>query len=351
MIALLSVACAPEGGLLPPDPCDEPGTVCRVAGRGDQLNGFNGEDLLATQSMLYYPTALSELPDGRLVIVDFNNMRIRALQEDGTLLDLAGSGFHAYAQEGPALDSPLENPIDVAVDVDGSLYISELHAARILHVDPTGMLSIVAGTGDPGYSGDGGPALEAELSESAGVSLLEDGRIIIADTENHCLRVIQPDGRIDTLLGGPQSEVNLQDPERVRVAPDGSLLVANTGEHRIERVDPDSGQRSIIAGTGEAGSAGDGGPAVEAQLQDPTSAVEDLEGNIWIADSGNHLIRRVDADGIIHTYAGTGEPGFSGDGGPASEASFNLPSDVHIGADGALYIADLLNGAVRRVAP
>jgi sugar lactone lactonase YvrE len=351
--ALLIFASACTGGgdqRVPEDPCDEPGTICRVAGWGAKLNGFNGEDLLATQSMLYYPSALSETPDGRLVIVDFNNMRIRALEADGTLADIAGVGFHAYAQEGPALDSPLENPIDVAFDADGSFYIAELHAARVLHVDTSGELTIVAGTGDPGYTGDGGPGVEAMLSESAGVAVLPDGTVVIADTDNQCLRSLSPDGVITTLAGAGQHGFDLDDPERVRVAPDGSLLVADTGNHAIRRFDPATGDHSVIAGGHGEGYSGDGGPAADAALHSPTAAFEDADGAIWIADGGNHVIRRVDPDGTIETFAGTGEPGFTGDGGPALEATFDLPADVRIGADGAVYVADLLNGAVRRIA-
>lgn len=345
----LAGACTGPGGVFV-DPCDEPGAICRIAGRGDGVNGFNGEGVIADQAMLYYPTALALTPDGRVVIDDFNNQRIRVIEEDGTVSDLAGSGFHAYAQEGPALDSPLENPIDVAFLDDGTFYIAELHAARVLYVDGDGMLTIVAGTGDPGYTGDGGPAVEAMISETAGVALGLDGTIFVADTDNHCIRAVGTDGLIATIATEGQDGMLLDSPERLRRAPDGTILVADTGNHMIRRLDPDTGMLSPVAGTGMPGFDGDGGDALGASLRGPTSAIEDDDGTIYIADAGNNVLRVVSPDGTIDTFAGTGAQGFTGDFGPALDATLNYPTDVLIGADGHVYVTDMLNGAVRRIA-
>ncbi len=352
------VACDARTGAYE-DPCLTPGTICRVAGWGNGTNGFNAEGALADQSLLYYPSALAVMPDGRLVIDDFNNMRIRVLERDGTLTDIAGNGVHDFSVEAPATETPLENPIDVSVASDGTLYIAELHASRILRVDLEGNLTWFAGTGDVGYVGDGGPATEAHLANASGVAVLDDGSVYVADSENHCLRRIGPDGVIGTVAGGgvpgyagdgETGGVLMNNPQRVRPAPDGTLLVADFGNNVIRRVDPETNLVWTVVGNGEAGYAGDGGPATEASLSGPTAAWESPEGVIYVADSNNNVVRRVDPDGTIETIAGTGEPGLDGDFGDARDAHLNYPADVVVGPEGLLYVADLKNGMVRSVA-
>lgn len=352
------VACDANHGAYE-DPCLAPGTICRVAGWGNGTNGFNGEGALADQSMLYYPSALAVAPDGRLVIDDFNNMRIRVLEEDGTLTDIAGNGVHDFSSEAPATETPLENPIDISMADDGTFYIAELHASRILRVDLEGNLTWFAGTGDVGYVGDGGAAVEAHLANASGVAVLEDGSVYVADSENHCVRRIGPDGVIGTVAGGgvpgyagdgETGGVLMNNPQRIRRAPDGTLLVADFGNNVIRRVDPETNLVWTVVGNGEAGYAGDGGPATEAMLSGPTAAWQSPEGVIYVADSNNNVVRRVDPDGTIETIAGTGEPGLDGDFGDAREAHLNYPADVIIGPHGLLYVADLKNGMVRSVA-
>ncbi|MCB9680119.1 MAG: hypothetical protein H6733_01485 [Alphaproteobacteria bacterium] len=327
--------------------------MCIIAGLDGEL-GSNGDDLPALETLLYFPTALTWSPQGRLVIDDFNNMRIRELQDDGTLVTLAGSGFHAYAIPGdPARSSPLENPVDISFLPDGRLLISELHAARILVLEDDGTLGVIAGTGQPGFSGNGGPAVDAELSESAGVATDTDGRIYVADTDNDCLRVVDTDGSIRVLLGDDDGTVvgdtALSSPQRVRVQ-DDRLLVADTRNHTVRALDLTTGNIRVVAGTGAPGFSGDGGPAEQAALFDPYSAVFGPDGSIYIADSGNHRIRKVDPDGTITTVAGTGEEGSARDGVPATQGALSYPVDMLPGPDGALYIADMKNGVVRRVA-
>src|SRR6185295_14141526 len=164
--------------------------------------GFNGQDRAAADTWLFYPSALAWDADGNLLVDDFNNMLIRTLRTDGSLVTVAGTNEHAYAIEGPALASPLENPFDIATDPAGGFYVAELHSARILRVDGVGSLTVVAGCGKPGYSGDGGPATDAFLSESSGVAVHEDGRVFVADTDNDAIRVVDPDGTIATLAKG-----------------------------------------------------------------------------------------------------------------------------------------------------
>lgn len=349
---LLGLGCPPP---TPEPDCDAPGTICTVAGSGS--NGYNGQNLPATESWLYFPSALDWHPDGRLVIADYNNFLVRALEPDGTLSTLVGSYLHAYAVEGPASQSPLENPVDIAFTESGALLIAELHSGRVLQVAPDGWLSIAAGTGEIGYAGDGGPAEAAMLGESSGVISDGEGGFFIADTDYSCLRHVDADGWIDTaagnglagLMDGEGAAAMLSGPQHLHR--DGAILyVADANNHAIRTLNLDTGQLDTLVGDGLAGFEGDGGPASAARLRSPWGLSTDAEGRLWIADSLNNRVRRVEADGTITTVVGVGTSGFSGDLGPAIDAELSFPADLLFGDDGALYIADMGNGAVRRVA-
>jgi len=335
-------------------PCATVGAVCTVVGTG--VSGFNGEGLDAKASWLFYPSALVVDPGGALVISDYNNYLIRRWDEDGRLSSIAGLGVHAYAVPGPAADSPLENAVDLHYGPDGALYVSEQHSSRILAI-VDGQLSIAAGSGEIGYAGDEGPAQDAVMDYNSGVAVHPDGRLFIADTSNHVIREVGTDGIIRLLAGSPGenayvdgalAEARFDEPQRMHV--DGDLLyVADTRNHAIRRIDLVAGTVSTFAGTGEAGYSGDGGPAAEARLDTPWSVTVDGEGAFWVADSNNHVVRRIDSEGTIETIAGTGTAGGLLDGKDPLESTFNFPSDTVIGADGNLYVADMLNSAVREV--
>ncbi len=350
MLLLLLFACtgAPEEEGCP----EAPGTVCRVAGTGDL--GFNGEGLPALESWLYFPSAVRAHPDGRLVIVDFNNMRVRALDPDGTLATIVGNGDHAWSTPGAtALDTALENPIDAVWAPDGTAYLLPLHEARVLHMRADGVVVPCAGTGDVGYAGDGGDATLATMSEAAGLAVGPDGALYVADTQNNAIRVVR-DGLIDTLAGGGDAgfvdaagaEARFSGPQRLVVG-DGVLYVADANNHAVRAVDLATGAVTTVAGTGTRGYDGDGGPATAAALSYPYGVNVGPDGALWIADSGNNVVRRV-VDGVIDTVAGTGEEGLAGDGGPALDATFAFPAHV-LAKDGDLYVADLKNGVVRVV--
>lgn len=344
------VACA--------DPCLEPGNVCTVAGVPG-IHGVNGDDLRPLQTWLYFPYGLAAEASGAPLVADFNNMRIRRLEPE-LLRTLAGDGRHAVAVPGPdARQSPLENPVDVAALPDGRVAIMELHTGRVLACTPGGGLEVLAGTGEIGFSGDGGDALVATFSEAWGLAADPAGNLYVADTDNHRIRIIGADGVVNTLVGdgvpGWVDGLNgrLNAPLRVRYAgqPRPALLVADTGNHAIRRFDLETGELTTLAGTGAPGFGGDGGPAAEASLHTPSSAVIDASGALWIADSGNQRIRVV-RDGRIDTAFGDGTADFAGEGAPAASASFRWPADVLPleTADGpALFVADTQNGVVRRI--
>lgn len=282
----------------------------------------------------------------------------------------AGTGEAGYSGDGgPAVEAQLR-PSDVAVNEDGHTYIAEGTNNRVRKVGPSESITTIAGTGHSGppfyvggFSGDGGPATQAELNVPSGVATAQNGTLYIADSLNHRIRKVDPSGVISTVAGsgetgffgggfggdgGAATEALLHSPSDVALGQDGSLFIADQDNHRIRKVDLE-GVITTVAGTGEAGFGGDGGQATEAELDEPAGIAADAAGNLYIADLGNNRVRKVDASsGIITTVAGTGEAGFSGDGGPATEADLDRPNEVLI-EDGTMYVAAVGNGRVRKV--
>ncbi len=222
------------------------------------------------------------------------------------------------------------------------------------------VIDTVAGSGFPIFSGDGIPATEARLTYPPGVAVDNAGNLYIADFGNRRVRKVGVDGIIDTIAGtgardfsgdgGPATAAELHEPHSVAVDSAGNLYIADTLNHRIRRVGLD-GYISTVAGTGRGGFRGDGGPATSAQLFLPQDVAMDTAGNLYIADTDNHCIRRVSVDGIIDTIAGTETAGSSGDGGPATDARLFHPRGVAVDVAGNLYVADTLNHLIRRLTP
>jgi streptogramin lyase len=264
---------------------------------------------------------------------------------------VAGNGTLGYSGDGgPATQAELNIPHGVALGPDGTLYIADNVVVR--RVAPDGIITTVAGNGTSGYSGDGGPATQAELNSPIGVAVGPDGSLYIADWGNNRIRRVGPDGVITTVAGGgiggdggPATQAALFEPSAVAVGPDGSLYIPD--RNRIRRVGPD-GIITTVAGGASQGYSGDGGPATLAELSFPSGVAIGPDGSLYIAD-GNNRIRRVGPDGVITTVAGNGTIGFSGDGGPATQAELGTPFGVAVGPDGLLYIADFRNHRIRRV--
>ena len=299
---------------------------------------------------------------GNLYIADEGNHRIRKVDAaTGTISTIAGTGEWGYGGDGgPATQAELRYPSAVTVDGAGSFYIADSGNHRIRKVSAfTGTINTIAGTGEWGYSGDGGPAIEAQLGYPQGVTVDGAGNLYIADFHNNRIRKVDAaTGTINTIAGtgewgysgdgGPATRAQLGYPEGVAVDGAGNLYISDSRNNRIRKVSAFTGTISTIAGTGEWGYSGDGGPAIEAQLRYPEGLTVDGAGNLYIADG--RLVRKVDATtGTISTIAGTGEWGYGGDGGPAIEAQLRYPSGLTVDGAGNLYIADGSNYRIRKV--
>ncbi len=337
---------------------DTSGTMSTVAGTEDYGDGGP-----AVQARLDFPRGVAVDGSGNVYIADTANQRIRKMDAaTGNFATITGDGTAGFGGDGgPAVAAQLSDPRDVAVDGLGNIYIADSSNDRIRKVDAaTGDIGTVAGTGEYGFSGDGGPATAAQLGSPSGVAVDAAGNLYIADTWNSRIRKVDTAGIITTVAGkgfgfaatngdgGPALQALVRQPYDVAVDAAGNLYIAHTLGPRVRKVDAATGYIDTVAGTDTNGDGGDGGPAVSAQLNTPQGVAVDGSGNIYIADSGNHRIRKVDTTGTISTVAGTGTAGDGGDGGAATAAQLNNPIRVAADAAGNLYIADLFNHRIRR---
>ncbi len=319
---------------------------------------------------LFHPMGILRGPDGDLYFSDRGPPRggypgggvIWRVDDGGHAHLVAGSGRLGAAVPGAeARGSHLGAPEGLAFDAEGRLHFVDTRSHRVFRIEADGTLTVVAGTGERGYEGDGGPADLALLANPTDVAIDPDGHIYIADVFNQVVRRVGPDGVIETVAGtgtagfsgdgGPATEAMLHDPWGLAIHPSSGHLVIGDGENdRIREVDRDGIIRTIV-GSGERGYAGDGGPALEAKLDSPQSFAFDCEGRMYFGDEHNHVVRRVEPDGTIRTVVGTGSPGRAPDGAVGPEAPLNDPETLYVSCDGTLYVTDGLNSRVVRVTP
>ncbi|CAB5080358.1 Serine/threonine protein kinase (EC [Olavius algarvensis associated proteobacterium Delta 3] len=357
---------------------DFEGIIKTVAGTGDpgwtaarpsspaQLREDDGRP--ATEAHLNSPYGVAVDTAGNLFIADPYHHRVGRVDRKGIFTVVAGTGDKGIPNDGEkAIQENLKMPWAVAVDNAGNLFIIDAGNHCVRRVDKGGVITTVAGTGTAGFSGDGGPAAQAQLNHPWAVAVDTAGNLYIADSQNHCVRRVDKGGVITTVAGtdtagfsgdgGPATRAQLNEPYGVAVNTAGNLFISDGKNHCVRRVDKD-GVITTVAGTGTAGYSDveDGGRATDAKLHTPSGVAVDTAGNLFIANMAiNHCVLKVDEDGIITTMAGSGRSdryssGFSGDGGPATASKLNSPSGVAVGNHGNLYIADNGNNRVRRVA-
>jgi trimeric autotransporter adhesin len=332
------------------------GIITTVAGNGTY--SWSGDGGPATSAEIGGSQGVALDSAGNLYIVDL--VSVRKVSPQGIITTVAGNGTNVgfSGDGGPAIDASLYFPQGIALDGAGNLYIADSGNNRVRMVTPAGIITTVAGGFQGGFSGDGGPATSAELNDPVGVALDSAGNLYIADYGNNRIRKVSPQGIITTAAGngvysfsgdgGPATSAQLAVPQEVAVDSSGIVYVADAANDRVRRISP-GGVISTVAGNGSQGFAGDGGPATQAELNAPQGVAADSAGNVYIADGFNDRIRKVSPQGIITTVAGNGTQGFSGDGGPATSAQLSGPLGVAVDSSNNLYIADTYNNRVRKV--
>ena len=356
------------------------GIIQTVAGNGlDVYSGDNvggtgivtssGDNGPATQAPVVLPTDVAADSSGNLYITDFGNGKIRMISPSGVITTLIGNQDGVAPEVGQAAASiRLSGPTGVAVDSAGTVYFTEASigtGSGLVHGDymvwriSGGIFDAYAGTGSESFSGDGGPALSAQFNSPGGVAMDGAGNLYVADPLNNRIRKMTPGGSVSTIAGtgvagfsgDGQFAINarLNHPSGIAVDFAGTVYIADTNNHRVRVVTPD-GLIYTLAGNGNAGFFGDGGMAILGSLHSPQGVAVDGQGNFYIADTLDHRVRKVTQNGnIITTIAGTGNPGFSGDGGLGPNAALNSPVAVALDSGGNVYIVDQGNGRIRKV--
>ena len=346
------------------------GNINTFAGNYVYSFGYSGDGGPANAAQLTFPTDVAVDATGNVYIDDYGNFEIRQVTTDGIIHSYAGTNADGYSGDGqPATSGLSTNPVElyqpygIAVDSAGNLYITQMGDARIRKVLPGsagagGIISSIEGIGVLGFAGDGGPAKMAEMNVPRGICADSSGNLYIADWANNRVRKINSGGTISTISGsgilsysgdgGAATKAQLNAPGAVAVDASGNIYIADTGNNVVRQVTP-KGVISTFAGTGTAGFSGDGSAASKAQLNAPQGLAVDTAGNVYIADAGNFRVRVVGTNGNISTFAGSGSQGYTGDGGQATGAKFYLPGAVATDKSGNVYIADFQACVVREV--
>ena len=330
--------------------------ITTVAGSG--VYGYSGDGGAATSAQMI-PYAVAVDAAGNIFIADHGNHRIRKVNSAGIITTVAGNGVQGFGGDGgPATAAALGNPTNLAVDATGNIFIADGYNNRIRKVDVTGIITTVVGNGTAGFSGDGGPATAAQLNLPTDVAVDAAGNIFIIDQSNERIRKVAPNGIISTAAGngvigysgdgGAGANAQLSSPTGLDVDATGNIFFADQGNQRVRKI-ATNGIITTVAGTGVYGYSGDGAAATSANLSAVIDVAVNATGELFIADQFNQRIRKVDVNGIITTIAGNGTAGFSGDGGPATQAQLNSPYGITLDASGNIFIGDEFNYRIRKV--
>ena len=335
------------------------GTIVTAVGTGKA--GYSGDNAPATTANLNHPWGVAVDSAGDLFFCDVNNNVVReVVKSTGNIITVAGDGKAGYSgDQGPATSAELDSPNSVAVNSAGDLFISDAGNNRIREVVKlTGDIITIAGTGKAGYSGDHGPATDAEIDSPRGLSVNSAGDVFFADNPNNVVREVEASGDIMTVAGdgkagysgnnGPATAAKLNGPNFVAVDSAGNLFIGDANNNQVREVVKATGDIIAVAGNGTSGYSGDNGPATAAEMANPLGVAFDSVGDLFIADNGDNVVREVvKATGNIITVAGDGKAGYSGDDGPAIDATLSNPGRVAVNSAGVLFIADANNNVVR----
>jgi hypothetical protein len=332
--------------------------ITTVAGNG--TTGYSGDGGPATSAQINAAAGLLKDGSGNLIFCDALGHNIRKISTSGIISTVAGNGSGGYSGDGGAATAAqMKDPCGVAIDAAGNIIVAEYLNQVIRKITPSGVISTIGGDGIAGYSGDGGPATAARFNGPEGICIDAAGNIYIGDGHNQRIRKINPAGIVTTIAGTgvsgyngdgiPATAAQLSDPFGVVSDSIGNIFIADQDNNRIRKINT-SGIISTVAGTGVAGYSGEGGPATAAQLRGPCGVyLRKKDHSIIIADRYNHIIRKVDSNGIITAFAGTGVAGYSGDGMAATSSKVNLPPSVYADNVGNVYISDYYNSRIRLV--
>jgi sugar lactone lactonase YvrE len=338
-------------------------TITTVAGTGDPAFSPDGSPA-ATSSLALATDGVANVlfdADGNMTFSEPRACRVRrVVLKTGLLETIAGSGVCGFAGDGgKATEARLKAPAEIAFDKSGNLYVADAGNNLVRRVDrKTGVITTVAGNRKPVYTADG-IATAVAIGRPSGLVFDAKGRLLIAEVFGSRIRRLDMGtGRTETVAGmndlmfkpGPALETGFAWANSPRTDGSGALYFSASGNNQVLRLDPKGETLAAFAGTGNVGLRGDGGPAAQAILNQPAGLAVDGAGNVFIADTGNNVVRRVDAKtGIITRVAGTGDEGFAGDGGPAAAAVLSDPIGLGLDGKGNLYVMDAQNYRIRKI--
>ena len=335
-------------------------TITTFAGTGEP--GYSGDGGPASEALMREPFMCAFDSAGNLYVCESANHIVRKIEAStGIITTIAGVGEAGYSGDGgPATEASLYEPYSLAIDSDGSVYIVDRLNAVVRKVAPDGVITTAAGTGEPGYSGDGGPGHEAQLREPNDCFLDGKGGLLIADIQDQRVRRLDIATGVMTTFAGngekirrgdglPATDASILGARAVCMDAAGNTYIAEREGNGVRVVTPDGLMGTIAGADAQFGYSGDGGPAIESAWAGPKGIRCDAMGNIIVTDTENHAIRRIDAATHIVTTIAGGRLGGHGDGGPATDAGMDRPHGCEIAADGSIYVADSNNHRVRVV--
>ena len=336
-------------------------TITTVVGTG--ATNFTGDGILATNANINFPYSVAGDMAGNIFIAEWRGERIRKVAAStGNISTVAGNGIAGYTGDGgPASAAQIDSPNEIIVAPNGDLYFADTGNFVVRKVDAaSGIITTFAGNGTKGGNGDNGPATAAQLNAPYGLGLLTNGDLLIAEQNLHRIRLVEAaTGNIVRYAGtgtagfsgdgGPAATAAFNNLRSIVVSPAGDVYVSDTFNNRIRRIS--GGVVTTVAGNGTLGFAGDGGAATNAQINLPHGLALHPDGSLFISDSFNHRVRRVDNSGNISTLAGTGIAGATGDGGPAALAQLNVPYAIAFDSNTNLLVTDRNNNKIRLITP